>query len=255
MILRSAGFVTSGLIGGRNAVNFSYIIYLRGRAEKMPADDLERLVRRWYAMAILRGRYAGSPETAFDTDIRQIEARGLAHYADSIIGNELPASFWTGMLPQLMDTSSSNSPYFLAYQAAQVKLGDKGFLSRDITVRDLLMNRSDRHHVYPKQYLKEQGLPRRRYNQIANFVLAQSEINIAIKDKQPEQYFREVADQCNGGKKKYGGITSADDLRANLRVHCLPESLLDGEIPAYDDFLEERRKLMAQKIKTWFQAL
>ena len=26
------------------------------------------------------------------------------------------------------------SPYFLAYQAAQVKLGDKGFLSRDITV-------------------------------------------------------------------------------------------------------------------------
>ena len=255
MILRSAGFVTSGLIGGRNAVNFSYIIYLRGRAEKMPADDLERLVRRWYAMAILRGRYAGSPETAFDTDIRQIEARGLAPYADSIIGNELPASFWTGMLPQLMDTSSSNSPYFLAYQAAQVKLGDKGFLSRDITVRDLLMNRSDRHHVYPKQYLKEQGLPRGRYNQIANFVLAQSEINIAIKDKPPEQYFREVADQCNGGKKKYGGITSADDLRANLRAHCLPESLLDGEIPAYDDFLEERRKLMAQKIKTWFEAL
>jgi len=30
MILRSAGFVTSGLIGGRNAVNFAYILYLRG---------------------------------------------------------------------------------------------------------------------------------------------------------------------------------------------------------------------------------
>ena len=255
MILRSAGFVTSALIGGRNAVNFAYIIYLRGRAEKMPPADLERLVRRWYAMAILRRRYAGSPETAFDTDIRQIETRGLATYTDSVIENELPASFWTGMLPQLMDTSSSISPYFLAYQAAQVKLGDKGFLSRDITVRDLLMHRSDRHHVYPKKHLKEQGLSRGRYNQIANFVLAQSEINIAIADKPPEQYFREVADQCNGGRKKYGGITSADDLRANLRVHCLPESLLDGEIPAYEDFLEERRKLMAQRIKTWFEAL
>ena len=46
MILRSAGFVTSGLIGERSAVNFSYIIYLRGRAEKMPAADLEQLVRR-----------------------------------------------------------------------------------------------------------------------------------------------------------------------------------------------------------------
>ena len=255
MILRSTGFVTSDLIRGRNAVNFAYIIYLRGRAEKMPAADLERLVRRWYAMSILRRRYAGSPETAFDVDIRQIATRGLATYADSVIKNELPLSFWTGMLPQLMDTSSSNSPYFLAYQAAQVKLGDKGFLSRDITVRDLLMNRSDRHHVYPKKQLKAQGLSRGRYNQIANFVLAQSEINIAIGDKPPEQYFREVADQCNGGRKKYGGITSAVDLRANLHVHCLPDSLLDGEIPTYDDFLEERRKLMALKIKVWFKAL
>lgn len=255
MILRSAGFVTSDLIGGRNGVNFAYILYLRGRAENMAAADLERLVRRWYAMSILRGRYAGSPETAFDVDIRQIEARGLASYAESVIENELPESFWTGMLPQLMDTSSSNSPYFLAYQAAQVKLGDKGFLSRDISVLDLLMNRSDVHHVYPREHLKAQGLSRGRYNQIANFVLAQSEINIAIGKKAPEKYFAELAEQCDGGKKKYGGITNAAELRANLQMSCLPESFLEGEIPNYDDFLEERRKLMAQKIKTWFEAL
>jgi hypothetical protein len=42
-----------------------------------------------------------SPETAFDVDIRQVEARGLMTYADSVIENELPPSFWTGMLPQL----------------------------------------------------------------------------------------------------------------------------------------------------------
>jgi len=255
MILRSAGFVTSDLIGGRNAVNFAYIIYLRGRAESLPAADLERLVRRWYAMSVLRGRYTGSPETAFDFDIRQIEARGLASYAHSVIENELPESFWTGMLPQLMDTSSGRSPYFLTYQAAQVKLGDKGFLSRDITVLDLLLNRSDVHHVYPKKHLKAQGLTRGRYNQIANFVLAQSEINIAIGDKPPERYFKELAEQCDGGRKKYGGITDAADLRANLRMSCLPESLLDGGSPDYDDFLEKRRKLMALKIKTWFGAL
>lgn len=255
MILRSAGFVISALIGGRNAVNFAYILYLRGRAEGMAADDLERLVRRWYAMSILRGRYSGNPESTFDFDIRQIGARGLASYTDSVIENELADSFWTGMLPQLMDTSSSNSPYFLAYQAAQVKLGERGFLSRKITVLDLLMNRSDVHHVYPKKHLKSQGLSRGRYNQIANFVLAQSEINIAIGDKPPEKYFKELAEQVNGGKKKYGGITDAADLRANLRMSCLPESMLDGKIPDYDDFLEERRKLMALKIKTWFEAL
>ena len=255
MILRSAGFVTSDLIGGRNAVNFAYILYLRGRAEGVPAADLERLVRRWYAMAILRGRYTGSPETAFDFDIRQVEVRGLMSFAESVVENELPESFWTGMLPQLMDTSSSNSPYFLAYQAAQVKLGDKGFLSRDIAVLDLLLNRTDVHHIYPRKHLKAQGLSRGRYNQIANFVLAQSEINIAIGAKPPEKYFKDLAEQCNGGKKKYGGITDEADLRANLRMSCVPESLLDGEFPTYDEFLEERRKLMALKIKKWFEKL
>lgn len=255
MILRSAGFVTRDLIGGHNAVNFAYIIYLRGRAEGLPAADLEQLVRRWYVMSILRGRYAGNPETAFDFDIRQVEARGLVSYVNAVIENELPDSFWTGMLPQLMDTSSSSSPYFLCYQAAQVKLGDKGFLSRDITVRDLLLNRTDVHHIYPKKHLKEQGLSRGRYNQIANFVLAQSEINIAISDKPPEKYFAELADQVNGGKKKYGGITDRDELRANLVANCIPASMLEGEIPDYDAFLEERRKLMALKIKRWFEVL
>jgi hypothetical protein len=255
MILRSAGFVTSSLIGGRNAVNFAYILYLRGRAEGMPPADLERLVRRWYAMSILRGRYTGSPETAFDLDIRQVDARGLASYTASVIDTELPDTFWTGMLPQLMETSSSISRYFLAYQAAQVKLGDKGFLSRDITVLDLLLNRSDVHHVYPRNFLKKQGLSRGQYNQIANFVLAQSEINIAIGDKPPQVYFAELAEQVSGGPRKYGGITDQVDLRANLRVNCLPERLLDGEIPAYGDFLEERRRLMALRIERWFKAL
>jgi len=255
MILRSAGFVTSSLFGGKNVVNFAYILYLRGRDENMPAADLERLVRRWYAMAILRGRYTASPETMFDFDIRQVEARGLAAYTEATLSNELPDSFWTGMLPQLMDTSSGQSPYFLAFQAAQVKLGDKGFLSRDITVNDLLLNRSDVHHVFPKQHLKKLGLARGRYNQIANFVLAQSEINIAIGDKAPEKYFSELVSQCDGGKKKYGGITDIKDMKANLRMHCLPETLLDGDIPAYDEFLEKRRKLMALKIKQWFEIL
>lgn len=255
MILRSAGFVSNDLIGSRNAVNFAYILYLRGREEGMPPADLERLVRRWYAMSVLRGRYTSNPESQFDFDIRQVEARGLVSYTSAVIESELPESFWTGMLPQLMDTSSLNSPYFISYQAAQAKLGDKGFLSRDISVRDLLLNRCDVHHVFPKKHLKGKGLPRGRYNQIANFVLAQSEINIAIGDKPPERYFAELAEQARGGKKKYGGITDENELRENLYANCIPGRMLDGQIPDYDSFLEERRRLMALKIKSWFEVL
>jgi hypothetical protein len=255
MIIRSAGFETSDLIRAQNSLNFAYILYLRGRAEKMPAADLERLVRRWYVMSVVRGRYTGSPESTFDYDIRQIESQGLANFTETVINAELPESFWTTLLPQEMDTSAVFSPYFLVYQAAQVKLGDRGFLSRDITVRDLILNHSDVHHIFPKNHLKKQGLSKTRYNQIGNFVLAQSEINIAIGDKAPEVYFEELAKQSDGGKKKYGGITKESEMRANLGMSCIPDAFLDGKISTYDEFLDKRRKLMAQKIKTYFEAL
>ena len=255
MILRSAGFILSEMIGSQNAINFAYILYLRGRRENVPAAQLEQVVRRWFVMSMLKGRYSGSPESTFDFDIRQIDARGVVAYADSIIPTELADSFWTGMLPQFMDTSSINSPYFRCFQAAQVKLGDRGFLSRDITVTDLLLNRADVHHVFPKQHLKNNGLSRGAYNQIANFVIAQSEINIAIGARPPEQYFRELAEQVGGGTVRYGGITEREALLANLRMNCVPETLLDCGAGDYPAFLAERRRLMSLKLKRWFEAL
>ncbi len=255
MILRSSGFLTASLIRSQNAVNFAYIVYLRGRSEGLSPHVLERLVRRWYAMSILRQRYSGNPETAFDFDIRQIASLGLISYTEAVIENELPDTFWTGMLPQLMDTSSSKSPYFIAYQAAQARLGDKGFLSTDITVRDLLLNRGDKHHVFPRKHLQRQGLSHGRYNQIANFVIAQSEINIAIGDTSPETYFTELMEQTDCGWQRYGGIIDRERLRTNFVENCLPDYLLDGTVPEYDEFLADRRRLMALKIKTWFEAL
>lgn len=255
MILRSAGFVSSSLISSQNVVNFAYVVYLKGRAAGMQAAELERTVRRWFVMSVLTGRYSGSPETKFDEDVRAMEAQGITPYADAVISSQLSESYWTGLLPRNLETSSASSPYFLAYQAAQVKLGDKGFLSRDITALDLILNRCDVHHLYPRNHLKGQGLTKAKYNQIANFVLTQTEINIAIGDKAPETYFAELAAQCADGEQKYGGIDDLDELRANLKANCVPERLLDGEIPAFDDYLEERRKLMAAKIREYFGKL
>lgn len=255
MILRSAGFITRDLIGGQNSVNFAYILYLRARTEGVPAADIEHIVRRWFVMSMLTGRYAGTPESVFDLDIRQIEAHGVIAYVNAVVDAELSDSFWSALLPQNMETSSSISPYFLVYKAAQAKLNDKGFLSRDIGVSDLLLNRTDVHHLFPKKYLKDKGLSRGQYNQIANFALTQSEINIAIGAKPPKTYFVELKEQCHGGKKKYGGITDFDELKENLTVHSIPEDIFDGLSDDYAGFLEARRKLMSDKIKNYFKRL
>ena len=40
---------------------------------------------------------------------------------------ELSDAYWDTLLPQQMNTSNSSSPSFRVFQAAQVKLGDRGF--------------------------------------------------------------------------------------------------------------------------------
>jgi len=134
-------------------------------------------------------------------------------------------------------------------------MDDKGFLSRDIKVQDLISLKGDVHHIFPKDYLKKFGYERNMYNQIANYVMAQSEINIAIGNKAPKDYFRELLKQYETGILKYGAINNIDELYNNLEAHCIPKSIFDSLAENYEDFLKERRKLMAQKIKTYFKML
>lgn len=255
MIIRSAGFVDASLIGSQMALNFAYILYLTLRNQNVPDAKIERYVRRWYVMSVLTGRYSSSPESTIDLDIRQIDTNGIEAYADVIMRGELSDAFWDTTLPQNMETSAASSPYFHVYRAAQVKLNDKGFLSHMITVRELIEQKSDIHHVFPRDILKKAGMTRGQYNQIGNYVVAQSEINIAISNKQPAVYFRELIDQCNGGSHLYGNITDLEELRANLAMNCIPDGIEHMTVNDYPAFLVARRKLMAKKIKQYFESL
>jgi len=231
------------------------ILYLTLRAQGKPAAAIGQAVRRWFVMSTLTGRYSGQTESTIDSDIRRIHELGFDQYAHALEQAELSSAFWSNLLPQQMNTSSTASPYFRVFQAAQVKLNDKGFLSRDITVQDLVLNRSDVHHIFPKNYLKKSGMTKSRYNQIANCAVTQSEINIAIGDRAPTEYFKHLQEQVNGGKTRYGGITDPEELQENLRMHCIPDGMEKMTADDYDTFLEERRRLMAAKIKRYFSIL
>ena len=105
-------------------------------------------------MSVLTTRYTGSPETTFGVDMRNIDEQGARQYLDTMEQTELSESFWAVGLPQQMDTSVASSSYFNVFLASQVKANDKGFLSRDLSVRDLLEGQRDIHHVFPRKYCR-----------------------------------------------------------------------------------------------------
>lgn len=136
---------------------------------------------------------------------------------------------------------------------AQVKNNARGFLSEQIAVQSLIEQRGDIHHIFPKKYLQKNGMNNRKdYNQIANYVYTQSEINIKIKDDAPCVYMSNMKKQINGEGNFYGGINNAEDLKKNLEENCVPEYFKAMDYTGYQEFLNQRRMLMASYIKKYY---
>ncbi len=255
MIIKSAGFISPKLIRAQNALNFAYILFLKLREKGENPANIEKYVRRWFVLSLLTGRYSGSAESSIDYDSKQIANKPFDQFLQEVEEADLSDAFWNASLVQSLDSSVSSSPYFLVYLASQAKANDKGFLSKEITVGDLITYRGDIHHIFPRDFLKKNGMERGKYNQIANYVYMQQEVNIALGNKAPDAYFSEVLEQCHGGALKYGGISSLDELHENLKSNCVPESIFTMTLDHYDEFLKERRKLMAQKMKEYYFSL
>lgn len=255
MIIKSAGFISPKLIRSQNAINFAYIVYLKLKELGVNSVAIESYVRRWFVYSILTGRYSGSPESAFDFDIKQISQKPFDDYIKEKEEGELSDAFWNASLPQSLDTSVASSPYFHVFLASQVKANDRGFLSKDVLVSDLISLRGDIHHLFPKDYLKKNGLGRRQYNQIANYVYMQSEINTKVGNKPPKEYFETVKTQMLNGNQQVSGLSNEQQLIDNLKMNCVPTEIQEMNIDDYNDFLILRRKLMSTKIKEYYHSL
>ena len=255
MIIKSAGFVQPWMIRSQNALNFAYLLYLTLRSEQMPTAEIESYVKKWFVLTILTGRATGSFESQLDFDIKQFAEKGIVAYFKDVEAAELGEAFWESALPLDMNTSSTNSPYWHLFLAAQVRGGDKGFLSKDIGVAEMVQHRGDIHHIFPKDYLKKQGLTRGKYNQIANYVYMQSEINIKVGNKAPNIYLNDVKTQIESGDKLISGITSMADLNQNFTDSAIPSDIINLDVASYEDFLQRRRQLMAAKIREYYYSL
>lgn len=256
MIVRSTGIIDASLVRSKNVLNFGYILYLSLKDRGIDAAKIESIVRRWIVLSMLTGRYSGSAESAIDFDIKRFMEQDPEQFLKNTEAGELSDAYWNYTLVTNLNTSVSSSPYFLVYLMAQVKGGARGFLSKQINVQSLIEQRGDIHHIFPKKYLQKNGINNRKdYNQIANYVYTQSEINIKIKDDAPCDYMARMKEQVAGEGSFYGGIDSMEDLQKNLEEDCVPIEFMDMDVFDFQVFLDERRNKMATYIRKYYEGL
>lgn len=254
--IKGAGFVSNKLVTSNMALDFAYTLYLiLKKNESIAVGEVKRIVQKWYVLSVLTGRYSSSPETAFAKDLRLIDENGVQKVLQDIEAATLSDNFWNVKVVQDLEYTSTNNPTFLVFLAAQIMQNDVSLLSTNVPVRDLVLLGGDIHHIFPKDYLKKLGHEKNSYNQDANYVYLDKPVNQSIGNKAPNVYFEEAFNQCDTKQIRVGAIVDKKQLIDNLNMNCIPENVRYMDESNYAEFLEQRRKMMAQKIKEYYYSL
>ncbi|MHB1377599.1 MAG: GmrSD restriction endonuclease domain-containing protein, partial [Candidatus Humimicrobiaceae bacterium] len=225
MLIKSSGYNSPSLITSQNALNFAYVLYLKLKALGYKEPQTHSLVRRWFVLSSLTGRYSSSTESNFDSDIKQISNNDFRDFLKLTEEAVLSDSFWDVALVQNLNTSGTGNPYFNAFLAAQVKSGDEGFVSPLFSVSNLVSIKGDIHHIFPRDFLKKNNFIKTQYNQVANYAIVHPIINIMIGNKSPKQYFQEIREKIADDKND--SFSSEDALLKNLKMNCVPEDIFN----------------------------
>ncbi|WP_051650238.1 DUF262 domain-containing protein [Selenomonas sp. AB3002] len=257
LAIRSAGFRSNKLLNSKMTLDFAYMLYLNLLKDKeTSAVQVKRYVQKWFVLSTLTGRYVGSPESVMSRDIRLIREKGYIDYFREVEDSTLSDTFWNVTLPQNLETSSANSPAFNTFLAAQINQNSNSLFQTGTMVSDLVEVVGDIHHIFPKAYLKKNGIDNKsKYNQVANYIYLDTHVNTAISDSAPSEYFATVCQQCDSREIKIGNITDREAMMVNLSENAIPETIFDMNYSDYDYFLLLRRKMMAKFIEMYYKGL
>lgn len=257
LAIKGCGFISRKQLNSALTLDFAYTLYLMlNESGEIAKDQIKRYVQKWFVLSVLTSHYIGSPESQMDRDMRSIQEKGFLTFLAETEASALSDTFWTVTLPQNLEISSLNSPAFNVFLAAQVNLNCNSLFMNGLKAADLIKGAGDIHHIFPRAYLKKSGVDSRtRYNQVANYIYLDTQVNKAISDDAPCVYFKKAVEQCETKAYALGNITYADLLRANLAENCIPESVIDMDASRYDEFLAERRKLMAALVRRYYMGL
>ena len=253
-ICREAGYIDNSLISSKNALVYTYVIYLIAKYDyKLETMELRNYIRRWFFISMVTGYYTGSPESDVEkmyADLRSVHtADDFKEHFDKLFQSIFSNDYVNITLPMEFNSSASVSPHWNAFLASQTVLGYP-LLFSTMSLQNYLTEGAsgekkaiDKHHIFPRDYLEDVlGLKDTRdRNQIANFTYIDYDTNIVISNNPPSVYIPQF-------RAKLGD----EEFKKTCAMHALPDHFENMD---YFKFLEERRKLMAGIIAKAYQRL
>ncbi|MDR1847992.1 MAG: hypothetical protein LBR17_07770, partial [Bacteroidales bacterium] len=246
-IVKSSGYINKSIISSKITIIYSYSLFLIAKLDyKLTSEELKKLIKNWFFMASLTNYYnEGTTESLVEQLLNNIKLRKtkdeFISFIKSLINNRLTDDYFTYTLAGEFENQRTQGPAWFAFVASQILLDKNVLFSTNKIVSILSPHASgektayDYHHLFPKNYLINNGTTKEEANKRANFVVLDYETNIAISDKEPMLYLNEY-------KTKLGET----EFYKSLKDNAIPENVVDLE---YAEFIEQRKLLMSNLIK------
>ena len=212
------------------------IAYYFHECRQRQVEPDKHFLEEWFWKASFSNRYSGSSFTKIGEDRAMVFDAKLA-------GEQVDIAYPINLSPDKVESLNMGRSTALRNAVTLILIQKTPLSFQDNTPVDIehdpisAFNDSEKHHVFPKAYLKTIGVKDKKATDlVANFCLIDSALNKMISSKAPSDYFRQFSERNS-------------DLSSALKSHLIPEAQ-DSPVwtDDYSKFIAERSKLIYREI-------
>ena len=212
--------------------------YLVDNGGRFPNQATMAQLLHWYVSVAIWGRFSGSVETVINQDLAALASSSPI---ESLLRNLRLSQGERRIAPENFDLDYGKARFYpMLYVMSRIQD------SRDWGSGNRLRHHSlgdhtnlELHHIFPKSYLRRNGVSAKDANNIGNIAFQTRETNRAIGNKPPAEYMPKVA----------------EDWPDALESQWIPMNPELWKVKNYRRFLDERQKLLANSANEMLDTL
>ena len=219
------GIRNSNILPSQNVL-IPLTFYISQKNDAFSERDTKEFIL-WFLLASFWGRYTDSPETRLDEDIKSIYENGnltkLFHLLKGQVGRLL--------VDEERFAGKSKNSKLLLFIVAREKGAEDWWKGHKITTSDY-----EEHHIIPRSLLKKENYEYSLIDDASNIAFLTEKANRKISNTSPEEYLAKI-----------------DEAKLEKQFVPLDKNL--WKIENYEDFLQQRRKIIIEAINAYLKSL
>lgn len=224
-------FDTKFLPYGSQLVPMAAIFAVLGK-ESETAGAQEKIAR-WFWCGVMGELYGGTTETRFSRDLPEV--------VQWVRGGPEPRTVTEALFAsgRLLTLRTRISAAYKGLYALLLREGAKDWRTgKDGTIANYFDEATDIHHIFPKAWCQQKGIPAARYDSIINKTPLSAHTNRVIGGRAPSEYLTRVA---NGA-----GISDVQ-LDGYVATHLIEPAVLRDD--AFERFFDQRAQSLLAHIE------